>query len=463
MAWHTDLLSNHPSIRSEPVDRALTRFQKFLHSQMISSIVLLICAVIAILWANSPWSDVYFHLWETEVAVAFGDWSFVMTLHAFVNEALMMAFFLVVGLEVKEQILAGELSSPRRALLPVAAAAGGMIVPALIFTIINQGGPGASGWGIPMSTDIAFALGILALLGNRVPLSLKIFLAALAIADDLGAIAVITLFYTEEIVAVGLLIAFGFWICLFILSRLGIFNVLIYFMFSCGVWFGFMVCGIHATIAGVLVAVAIPAHSLVDPRQKLDKLLSRLDVTRLHGRSLLHDHEQQETIHALNEAVHDIEPPLVRLLHSLQPWVMFVVMPLFALSNAGVVLRGNIAETLTSPVSLGVIFGLVIGKPLGITLFTWLMVRSGLSELPRGVTMTHIQAVSLLAGIGFTVALFVTELAYVNDHHLADGAKIGILLASLLAGVAGYVMLRRITADEAATTAPEIVAEVAGD
>ncbi|NJL57317.1 Na+/H+ antiporter NhaA [bacterium] len=383
MAWHTDLL-NSSVARPETIDRALARFQRFMHSQVISSVVLLICAVIAILWANSPWSESYFHLWETEVGLSFGDFSFAMTLHGWVNEALMMAFFLVVGLEVKEQIIAGELSSPRRALLPVAAAAGGMIVPALIFSAINLGSVGAAGWGIPMSTDIAFALGILALLGPRIPLSLKIFLAALAIADDLGAIAVITLFYTESIAVNGLLVALGFWLAIFVLSRLGIFNALIYFALSCGVWFGFIMCGIHATIAGVLVAIAIPAHSLVDPKSKLDGLLDRLDSSRLAGRGALHDHEQQEALHELNGVVQDIEPPLVRLLHSLQPWVMFVVMPLFALSNAGVVIGGDIAGTLTSPVSLGVILGLVIGKPVGITLFTWLMVRSGLAELPSG-------------------------------------------------------------------------------
>ena len=432
------------STRPEPVERTLASLKRFIKSQVIGSVILLICALVALIWANSPFSHSYFEIWETDIVLSIGTWSLSMTVHQWVNEGLMMAFFLIVGLEVKEQVLVGELSSIRRAMLPVAAAIGGMVVPALIFALVNTGAEGSSGWGIPMSTDIAFALGILALLGNRIPLSLKVFLAALAIADDIGAIAVITVFYTDSIEVTGILIALAFWLAIFALGRVGVFNGLIYFALSCGVWFGFTVSGIHATIAGVLVAIAIPAHSLIDPESSLRRLIKRLDPNRMEGRKLLHDHEQKEIMHDLSEVVHDIEPPLTQLEHSLQPWVTFVVMPLFALSNAGVVISGDLGETLTSPVSLGVILGLVVGKPLGITLFTWLAVRLNICDLPRGLTLLHIQGVSMLAGIGFTVALFITELAFIGDHHLADTAKIGIIFASLLMGIAGYLFLRYV-------------------
>lgn len=442
MAWHNDLLGSFSGTRSQSVDNALDSFRKFIRSAVIGSVVLLVCALVAIIWANSPWSQSYFDLWHTVATISIGNTTLSMSLHEWVNDGLMMAFFLVVGLEVKEQVLVGELSTVKKALLPVAAAFGGMIFPAMIFAVINHGGEGTAGWGIPMATDIAFALGILALLGKRVPLSLKVFLAALAIADDLGAIAVITIFYTHSIVIEGLLIALGFWLVIFLLGRLGIYNGFIYFALSCGVWLGFTISGVHATIAGVMVAIAIPAHSLVDPETRIRQLLHNLDPHRLGGRTLLHDKQQQEIVHNLHEAVQEINPPLVQLERGLQPWVTFVVMPLFALSNAGVVLGGDLGKTLTSPISLGVILGLVIGKPLGITLFTWLTTRTGLTELPKGITLLHIHAVSLLAGIGFTVALFITELAFSGEQHLADEGKIGILAASLIAGVVGFAVLR---------------------
>jgi len=436
-------------MRSPAVEKALQSFKKFIRSQVIGAIILLVCALIAILWANSPWSDSYFHLWETEIAIAVGEAAFSLTLHQWVNEALMMFFFLMVGLEVKEQVLVGELSSLRHAILPVAAAFGGMIVPAAIYMMVNSSGEGATGWGIPMATDIAFALGILALLGKRVPLSLKVFLAALAIADDIGAILVISLFYTEEIVMGGLALALAFWLLIFILSRLGIYSSIIYFVLALGIWFGLYICGVHATIAGVLLAIAVPAHCLTDPKQALQHVFDRLDASRLHGRHLLHDKEQQEIVIELNEAVHDIEPPLVQLEHSLQPWVTFVVMPLFALSNAGVVLSGNPLATLLNPVSLGIILGLFIGKQVGITLAVWLLVKTGLAQLPHGLTWRHIHGVAMLAGIGFTVALFVTELAFAENHHLVAEAKTGILFASLLSGVVGFMLLRGVQVPDA--------------
>lgn len=435
------------STRPEPVEQALLSIQKFIRSQVVGSIILLVCAIVALIWANSPFAPVYHQIWETVLSISLGDQTLSLTLHQWVNEGLMMSFFLLVGLEIKQQILVGELSSMRQALLPVSAALGGMVFPALVFVLFNAGTDGISGWGIPMSTDIAFALGILALLGKRIPLSLKVFLAALAIADDLGAILVIAIFYTEKIVVAGLVIAFVFWIILVILSRLGIYTPIIYFMLAIGVWFGFATSGIHATIGGVLVAMTIPAHSLIDPNRFLDVIyekLPKLEDGNQDKRGILSENQKKEAVIAIEEAIHDVEPPLVQVEHSLQPWVTFVVMPLFALSNAGVTITGNLIETITHPVSLGVIFGLLVGKQLGITLFSYLMVRLKLCELPDAVTWRHIHGVSMLAGIGFTVSLFVTELAYVSDHHTADIAKVGILLASFIAGGVGFYLLKGI-------------------
>jgi Na+:H+ antiporter, NhaA family len=446
------------SARPEPIDQALHSFHKFIRSQVVGSILLLVCAIVALIWANSPFAPIYHQIWDTVLSITLGDEILSLTLHQWVNEGLMMSFFLLVGLEIKQQILVGELSSFRQALFPVSAALGGMIIPALIFVLFNAGTDGIAGWGIPMSTDIAFALGILALLGKRIPISLKVFLAALAIADDLGAILVIAIFYTEQIVVIGLAIAFGFWIILFILSRLGIFNFFIYFVLSVGVWFGFATSGIHATIGGVLVALVIPARSLIDPNRFLDVVyekLPKLENSGLDNREILSEHQKAEAVIAIEEAIHDVEPPLVQVEHSLQPWVTFVVMPIFALSNAGVTITGNIFETIMHPVSLGVIFGLLIGKQVGITLFSYLMVRFGFSKLPDGLTWRHIHGVSMLAGIGFTVSLFVTELAYVSDHHTADIAKVGILLASFIAGIVGFFILKGVKPVEPITPRPQ--------
>lgn len=457
MTWSTHF---EPPERPQQVQQALNRFRKFLNSQVIGAMMLLICALVAVIWANSPWAHAYFDLWETELSVALGEITFSLTLHEWVNETLMMVFFLMIGLEVKEQILVGELSSLRGALLPVGAALGGMIVPALVFVVINgtlsPDGAGIGGWGIPMATDIAFALGVMALLGQRVPLSLKIFLAALAIADDIGGILVITLFYSGEIAVGGLLLALVFWLVIFALSRLCVYNAFLYFLLSIGVWGGFMISGVHATIAGVLVAMAIPAHALTDPSGRLAGLLRRLDVSRLGGRDLLRDEEQLQVIEDLSDMLHDIEPPLTQLAHSLQPWVTFLVLPLFALANAGVTISGDVGEAVTNPVALGVMGGLMIGKPVGIAVFAWLMVRFGLARLPDGVTWAQIHAVAMLGGIGFTVALFITELAYTQQHALADSAKLGILIASMAAGLIGGAMLWRTTVDRDVADPPPI-------
>lgn len=432
--------------RSAFVTKALQSWKQFLHSQVIGSIVLLACAALAMIWANSPWSESYFHLLETPLSFSLGSHAFSMSLHAWVNEGLMMAFFLMIGLEVKEQVLVGELSSIKGAMLPICAALGGMIVPAMIYALMNQGGEGISGWGVPMSTDIAFALGILALLGKRVPLSLKVFLATLAIADDLGAILVITLFYSGQIMVGGLIVAALCWLVIFLLGRIGIYNPLLTLLLSIGVWLGFLSSGIHATIAGVIVAIAIPARPLIDPHVVLQSIKEHLPNTQANH-DVLRDKEQRESLKELNEAMSSVAPPLVQLEANLQPLVTFIIMPLFALFNAGVVINnvGNLGSAFTSQVGLGVILGLVIGKPLGISLFSWLAVKIGLARLPADLRWAHLQGVSILAGIGFTMSLFVTELAFVGNHHLAETAKLSIIVASLTAGIIGYIVLSRVT------------------
>jgi Na+:H+ antiporter, NhaA family len=448
------------SPRSEPVEHALASIDRFIRSAVVGSIFLLISAIVALIWANSAFSEIYFALWEMPLGISLGELTFSLTLHQWVNEALMMIFFLTVGMEVKEQVLVGELSSPRHAMLPIGAALGGMIAPALIYALFNGGTPTEQGWGIPMATDIAFALGVLALLGKRVPFSLKIFLAALAIADDIGSIMVITLFYSGELNVTGLLIAGFFWFILFTLRGIGLWNGALFFLLSIGVWVGFLVSGVHATIAGVAVAITIPGHSLIDPRlffQRSKKLWQNIDkrFPEIDLRSGLHDTNQQEVISRMVADLRSVDPPLHQLQYALQPWVTFLVMPLFALSNAGVRLSGDPLATLTSPVSLGILCGLFLGKQIGITLSAFLMVRLGVASLPQGVTWRHIYGVSILAGIGFTVALFITELAF-TDHHIVDQAKTAILFASFVAGVVGFLILRGLpvpASDEVGTQA----------
>lgn len=452
MNFPQDLLGSLANQSRPPaIDRVIRHWRVFISSEVLGSLFLLLCTIIAMIWANSPVAESYFGLLEMPLSVSLGDLHFSLTLHQWLNEGLMMAFFFLIGLEVKEQILVGELSTVRQALLPVGAALGGMLVPATIYMLLNVAGLGSSGWGVPMSTDIAFALGILALLGRRVPLSLKIFLATLAIADDIGAILVITLFYTGHLNITGLLIAVLFWLILYLLGRWGIYNPLVFFTLSILIWLGFFASGIHATIAGVVIAMAIPARPLREPIHVLEQIRARLDPDRMTGHDVLRHHDQRQAVSELSNAMMDMTPPLVQLEKSLRPWVMFMLMPLFALANAGVSLSeggASLRETFTHPVGLGVFLGLFVGKPLGISLFTWLAVRLRLADLPRGVTWRHIRGASVLAGIGFTMSLFVTQLAFSNQHALAQEAKIGVLAASAVAGVVGLLILRHARTDE---------------
>jgi Na+:H+ antiporter, NhaA family len=428
-----------------PVERIVRPFQDFAHKQSSGGILLIVATLVALVWANSPWGQGYAALWHTKLTVGIGGFSVSKDLTHWINDGLMAVFFLVVGLEIKREVLVGELSSIRNAALPVAAALGGAVVPALIYLAINAGTAGSAGWGIPMATDIAFALGVLALLGERAPVGLKVFLTALAIVDDIVAVLVIALFYTSEISWTALGVGAVFLAALVVANLLEVGRTLVYVVLGVGLWLCFLLSGVHATIAGVLLALTVPAVSFINPGAFLERgryVLDRFEKAGENGENVLSNEERQAALHALNHAAYKLEPPLHELEHALHPWVVFAIMPIFALANAGVPLGGGgIADALTSPVALGIVVGLVVGKQLGITLFAWLAVKSGVSELPRGIGWRHVYGAAWLAGIGFTMSLFITDLAFSNGS-LVAAAKLGILAASLIAGVVGWTILR---------------------
>ena len=384
-----------------PVGRLVRTFQEFARLEASGGILLIGCMVVALAWANSPWSGSYFHLWHTDPTFGFAGSLLSKPLHFWINDGLMALFFLLVGLEIKRETLVGELASFRKAALPIAAALGGMIVPAALYFLFNRGGPGAAGWGIPMATDIAFALGVLALLGDRAPTSLKVFLAALAIADDIGAVLVIALFYTAQISWISIGVGGLVFVALIIANRTGLRHPLIYIVLGIGLWLAFLQSGIHATVAGVLLAIAIPARPSVNA-----------------------------------------ESLMLRFEHALMPWNKYVIMPVFALANAGVILGSGAARSLADPISVGVICGLVLGKPIGIVLFSWLATRSRIAAMLDGISWRQIAGVGLLGGIGFTMSLFIANLAF-GDTPALEMAKVGILAASILSGIAGAVILFR--------------------
>ncbi|HEV2149435.1 MAG TPA: Na+/H+ antiporter NhaA [Longimicrobiaceae bacterium] len=434
-----------------PIERILTPFQRFARVESSGGIVLILCTLIALVLANSPLAESYHHLWETDLEIGWANYEFHLTFHHFINDGLMAVFFFLVGLEIKREVLVGELASVKRAALPIAAAVGGMVVPALVYAALNAGGPGASGWGIPMATDIAFALGVLALLGPRAPLALKVFLAALAIVDDIGAVLVIAFFYTAGVSWTALLAAAAFLAAMVAANRLGVRTPLVYLLLGIGLWAAFLASGIHATVAGVLSAMAIPARNRIDTAEFLDRgrhLMEEFDAAGVEGADVLTNHGQQTVIQAIESTCEAAQSPLQRIEHDLQPWVAFIIIPLFALANAGVHLSGNVAEAFAHPVTLGVILGLVVGKPIGITLFSWAAVRAGLATRPEGITWRALHGVSWLGGIGFTMSLFIATLAFPTGA-MVDEAKMGILAASLVAGIVGWLLLRPVQAPAA--------------
>jgi NhaA family Na+:H+ antiporter len=432
-------------VPSTPAEQLLHPFQEFLHQESSGGILLLGLTVLALIWANSPWADSYNALWQTKLTIGTSNFYLSKTLLQWINDGLMAIFFFVVGLEIKREVLVGELASTKKATLPIAAAIGGMLLPALIYALFNRSGAGAAGWGIPMATDIAFALGVLALLGKRAPLSLKIFLTALAIVDDLGAVLVIALFYTAEIAWISLVVAAGFLLLLVIVNRLGVRHPLVYAILGLGLWVAFLKSGMHATIAGVLLAMTIPAKSRIGGMEFASHSRAILDEFEQERSQMTNgiSEIQQSALQTLETYIQHVESPLQRLEHGLHPWVAFCIMPIFAMANAGVALGGDIASALAQPISLGIAAGLVLGKQVGITSFAWLAVRSGLADLPKGVSWWHIYGASWLAGIGFTMSLFIAGLAFGEGPELT-AAKLGILAASLIAGLAGWLILRSL-------------------
>lgn len=418
-------------------------FQQFTRLQASSGILLLAATLLALIWANSPWSDSYFELWETYLSISLGGLSLKESLLHWVNDGLMVIFFFVVGLEIKREVLVGELASLRRATLPLMAAIGGMLLPALIYVAFNAGAPGQDGWGTPMATDIAFMLGLLTILGSRVPLSLKVFFTALAIADDLGAVLVIALFYSGEIHWVALVVAALILAGLIVLNRVGIRQPLPYALLGVGLWLAFFESGLHPTIAGVLLAMTIPATTQVQAEAYMAQCTSALGG--LGGNAAAQasasaSRNQQAAAQTLEVIAERIQSPLQRLERSLNPWVAYLIVPIFAFANAGVDVRGNLLDALTSPIALGIIAGLVLGKSVGITFFAWLAIKLRLAELPVGVTWWQLFSASWLAGIGFTMSLFIAGSAFASPESLA-AAKIAILAASLLASTIGFTLL----------------------
>lgn len=428
-------------------DKVVTPFEEFIHQETTSGFLLMACAIVALIVANTALLHSYEHLLHTQVGFAFGDWRLEKTLHHWINDGLMALFFLVVGLEIKREILVGELSDFRQATLPIVAAIGGMVVPAILFAITNFGSDSISGWGIPMATDIAFAVGVMVLLGSKVPKTLLTFLVALAIVDDLGAVIVIAVFYTENIVIEALGFAFLFFGILILFNRLGIRHPAPYFIIGLLMWLAMLKSGVHATLAGVLTALTIPARPKYEPgrfSQLVRKLMDKFDKSHRPGESIMRNEEQRSILQTLENGVHLVETPLQRLEHSMHFWVAFLIIPVFALANAGIPIEfGKIGESLTHQVTLGVIFGLIAGKLLGIAGFSWIAVKMGWGVLPENTNFQQIIGVALLGGIGFTMSIFISELAYPGQAENLLMAKTGILVASILSGVAGYFWLRK--------------------
>ncbi|MEI6314406.1 MAG: Na+/H+ antiporter NhaA [Syntrophus sp. (in: bacteria)] len=428
--------------------RILSPFELFFRRTTAGGIVLIGTTILTLIIAHSQWGPVFHQFWEYPLGIGFGDGQLQMTIHHWINDGLMAIFFLLVGLELKREIMVGELSSLQDAILPVAGALGGMIAPALIYKVINGGGPAAAGWGIPMATDIAFAIGILALLGRKVPTNLAIFLTALAIADDLGAVIIIALFYTQQIQWYFLTIAGAVLGVLILFNQGGIRHPLPYAILGIVLWFTFLKSGVHATMAGVLLALTIPSRPAITP----DQFNERMEELQKAFHAEVDDTESFDSPGSsyrmatvaknMERAAVAVQSPQQRMEHNLSSWVTFVVIPLFALANAGVNFAGiQIGVMMRHPVTSGVFFGLVLGKFVGISSLSWFAVKFGWAKLPKGVLWRHILGVAWLGGIGFTMSLFIGQLAFTSQPALIEDSKIGVFLASFLSATIGMVWL----------------------
>lgn len=433
--------------QERPLALAMTPLESFVRTSVSGIGLLLLGTVLALIAANSPLAGAYERFWETEFTIGVVDgFGVTASFRHWVNDGLMALFFFIVGLEIKREVLVGEMRSPRQAALPISAAVGGAVVPALIFLGLNLGGPAANGWGIPMATDTAFSLGVISLLGTRVRPLLLVFLTAFAIVDDILAVLVIAVFYTEQINWIWLGIA------VLLLGVLGLANFAgfhgwpIYAFVGRVVWFAVYKSGVHATFAGVLVAMTVPARSWINPSEFLIRArqaIADFEAACFIAPSILSNEPQQQATQQLEKLCEDVETPMTHLQHRLNPWVAYGILPIFAFANAGIPLLHGLGEAITSRETWGVIAGLVIGKPLGIVLFAWLAVKIGIAIKPRAMAWKHVAGVGVLGGIGFTISLFVAELAF-DDRAIADTARVGILFGSITAGVLGYLVLRAV-------------------
>jgi NhaA family Na+:H+ antiporter len=419
----------------------------YITEESLGGIILILVTIVAVAWANSQWYPYYHHLWhEIKLGFSFGDFEMKYSIQHWINDGLMAVFFFSVGLEIKREVLAGELSSVKKASLPIMAALGGMIFPAMIFMLFNfSNAEYKDGWGIPMATDIAFALGIISLLGKKVPVSVKIFLTALAIADDLGAVLVIAIFYTDTINISELITAGIFLGVLVAANRLGVRRAVFYAVIGLlGVWVAFVQSGVHATIAGVLIALTIPVRTKITEVTYIDRLtdlLEKFKKAKPNDVSLL-TQKQAHLVSDIEKISRQATTPLQTLEHALHPITAYIILPVFALANAGIHIEGSLLTLMLHPIALGIMLGLVLGKAIGITVFTRLVVRSGYAELPEGTQYRHIYGVAFLAGIGFTMSIFISGLAFANEEYVQI-AKSGIFGASLVAAIIGMVILGR--------------------
>jgi Na+:H+ antiporter, NhaA family len=438
-------------LASRPLDR-------FLHIEAASGILLLVAAAAALAWANSPWQHSYHALWHTPLGIRIGAFQFERPLEWLVNDGLMTIFFFVVGMEIRREIHHGELSEPRRAALPVAAALGGMLVPALLYLSLAGGAETRSGWGVPMATDIAFALGILTLLGKRVPPALRVLLLALAVIDDLGAIVVIALFYSSGLSAAGFVVAGLGFAAILVLQRSGVRDKLAYVPPALVAWAGTYTAGVHPTITGVLIGLLTPVDAWYGLRGFVERTQEQLEGLALSGAAAVSDEELAYRLHHVQIARREAISPAESLVHKLHPWVAFGIMPLFALANAGVSLGGTTSDAASKQVMFGAALGLVLGKPIGVLAACALVLRLRIATLPRGLGRSHLIVLGTVAGVGFTMALFIAQLAFVQPTLLA-AAKLGILSASgvaaVLALIVGRVALPAQSVSGGALTADE--------
>jgi NhaA family Na+:H+ antiporter len=426
-------------------DQVFKAAQSFFKKSASSSLLLLSATLIAIAWANSPFGQSYFELWKVDFTLALGRYHFTQSLLHWIDDGLMAIFFFTVGLEIKREILVGELSSRKKALLPVAAAIGGMIIPAAIYLTLNYGHPGQEGWGIPMATDIAFSLGAIAVFGRKLPVGLRVFLSAFAIADDLGAVFVIALFYTKQIAWQYLLMDLPVLLTVFIANLLWIRWTPLYAILGVVTWLAILASGVHPTVAGIVIAMFVPARAKYDTDQfvqKAHEIMEKFECQEQScGHTILLNRDHLDAVRDLEVTCQEVETPLQRMENGLYPMVTFLILPLFALANAGLRISDqNIFSALSHPVALGITLGLFVGKPLGILAFSYLGVKAGIASLPEGVQWSHVFGVGLLGGIGFTMSLFISTLSF-EALDLANYSKLGILIGSLLSAISGITYL----------------------